>query len=577
MTASRLAALLVAFAAAPAAADGTKTWDGKYPTARIEVTAVYFVPQDRTPLPDWRERVDYYLRRIEAFHAREFGDASRLTTTVRPEPFVSAKTTTQLRVGDANAIYGKTLSEVDAALEFGQGERGGFPILLVLSDVNWKPLDDFYRLRPDGDGFSFDGQLLNGRHHPGSGRGGARAAYLADRGVGWGLVSADGWRVPYIGSDCVVYHEGVGHTVGLPHPEPQDGSVMSLAQYQGWLSESWLDEAQKRRLGWTPPETPFDRKADLFTTFRALPDPAVPKPGEAVSLALDWPAGTMLKSLRTRVQTRLFGPWIDIPGAVAGDAPDRVPLGDFDRPTPVSYRVDAETADGRHVELWGYFQVRATPEQPPLPDPVEGLQSPAADRAEPVAAASQDAVDLLALVDPVQNAVSGTWTLADGRLESPKQYGARIELPYVPPAEYRLVVIAEPLDEPRGLILGQRSGGNRFLVLLNYVTGDSAVSAVENVDGKNFGNETTLAGPVLTRGRPSQIVCEVRKTGVRVSVDGRPAIDWTGDPSRLSLSDYWTTPHADALFLGAYDGRVRFSRVTLEPLTGKGRPLGDAR
>ena len=72
------------------------------------------------------------------------------------------------------------------------------------------------------------------------------------------------------------------------------------------------------------------------------------------------------------------------------------------------------------------------------------------------------------MVDPSRNAVSGSWSLANGRLESPKQYGARFEMPYEAPAEYELTVIAEPLDEPNGLILGSGVEDNRFLVLINF-------------------------------------------------------------------------------------------------------------
>ena len=74
----------------------TNTWDDAYDTSQIEVTLVYFVPSDRMPLADWRQRVDYYSKRIEQFHAREFQGQSRLTTVVRPEPFVSGLSTNQL-------------------------------------------------------------------------------------------------------------------------------------------------------------------------------------------------------------------------------------------------------------------------------------------------------------------------------------------------------------------------------------------------------------------------------------------------------------------------------------------------
>jgi len=231
---------------------GTKTWDGKHKTSQIAVTVVYFVPSDRRPLSDWRDRVDYYCRRVEQFHSREFDGQTEMKALVHAEPLVSEATTKQLRQGDANAIFFRTLEEASRRLKFGEGERTAFPILLVLSDINWRPLDDFYRLKPQDGDLVFEGQEIGGQHFPGAAAGGARATYLADRGIGWGLVSADGWRVPYRGSDCVIYHEGCGHTVGLPHPEPIDGSVMGLGQYAGWISESFVNKEQKIRLGWEP-------------------------------------------------------------------------------------------------------------------------------------------------------------------------------------------------------------------------------------------------------------------------------------------------------------------------------------
>jgi len=73
------------------ASEGMKTFDGKYDIRRIEVAVAYFVPRDRTPLPDWKERAGYFCRRIERFHAREFQGQSKLTTTLHQEPFRSDK------------------------------------------------------------------------------------------------------------------------------------------------------------------------------------------------------------------------------------------------------------------------------------------------------------------------------------------------------------------------------------------------------------------------------------------------------------------------------------------------------
>jgi hypothetical protein len=129
------------------------------------------------------------------------------------------------------------------------------------------------------------------------------------------------------------------------------------------------------------------------------------------------------------------------------------------------------------------------------------------------------------------------------------------------------------LDEPNGLILGQCSAGNRFVALVNFAPEGNGLSALENVDGRNVGNDTTFAGQLLRQDQLSQVIVTVRKKGVTVSVDGRTIVAWQGAPDRLSLSDYWRTPDNRALFLGTYDCRYRFHRVTLEPISGTGQRL----
>jgi len=555
-----------------------KTWDGRHSISNIAVTVAYFVPRDRQPLPDWHDRVRYFAKRIEQFHAREFQGQSTLKANVLNKPFKSARTTEQLRAGDANFIFFQTLKEVDQELQFGRDKVGAFPILLVLSEINWRPLDDFFRVSSQDGQLKFEGQIIKGRHFPGARSGGSRATYLADRGVGWGLVSADGWRVPYCGTDCVIYHEGVGHPIGLPHPEPQNDTVMSLAQYRGWLSESFVDESQKKRLGWNQPDQKFDRSTDLFSSFTAIPAPLTPKPDEPVILKLTWPQNSDVSTVRVRLQTELSGPWVEAASPTANEttiaATQEITLGAFDRPTPVSYRIDATLKNGEAVELWGYFQVRETADTSLLPR-IETADVSPEKHVDRNLAQRTESIDLLPMIDVDKNAVSGKWVKAVGFLESPKQFGARIEIPFEPPAEYELTVVATPLDEPNGLLLGQLMSGHRFVTLVNHnVRQDKPASALENVDGKNVrDNSTAIMAELLKKDRPSQIIVTVRDGSVVVRCDGRTIVDWQGKPEQLSLGDYWKTPNANALFLGAYDCRYRFSRVSLVPLSGEGKSL----
>jgi hypothetical protein len=352
------AALLGLACSQVAGAQSLHTFDGKYDISTIQLTAVYYVPKDRTPLPDWQERVNYFLHRLEAFHRRELDTQSALRISAPAEPFLSTKSVEELRKGDRDAIFFMTVADVRARLKWPDKKAGGFPILLVLSDINWRDLDDFRRLRRRNGRLEHEGAVASdGRHFPGADSGGARATYVAATGFGMGLVSADGWRVPYSGSDTVVYHEGIGHPIGLPHPDPLDDSVMGTAQYRYWLNETWINEKQKRALGWKPASVKRPG-ADLFSTFTAIPQPPVPAPGQDVALKFRWPDKAVIRSLQVRVQTDLFGPWHSLPAVANAKTPSKIPLGAFDRRTPVSYRVNATLDDGQQVELWGYFQVR---------------------------------------------------------------------------------------------------------------------------------------------------------------------------------------------------------------------------
>jgi hypothetical protein len=247
-------------------------------------------------------------------------------------------------------------------------------------------------------------------------------------------------------------------------------------------------------------------------------------------------------------------------------------LGVFDRPTPVAYRIRAKAEDGEKVELYGYFQVRSSPEEFPLPnvDRFEDLTSIDLDnvgrRVQHVGGETLTFgpdVDVLRELPQEVTSVAGNWDRQGDSLLSPKQYGARIELPIKVPDEYQMVYLVEPLDEPNALTLGQLSKGNRFLILLDFNVDGKRQSALENVSGRNVGNETTIERAIFERNRISQVVCTILKDRVLVDVDAVRVIDWSGKPSDLSLSEYWETPNKNLLFVGAYDCRYRIHRIML--------------
>jgi hypothetical protein len=120
------------------------TFDGKYEIAKIDLTVVYLVPRDRNPLVDWRDRVDYFIKRIRAFHHRESAGLSELEVCVHARPLIVLKTSREIRGDNADQTFENSTSEARSALRWPR-KRQGFPVLLVLSDINWREMDDFRR------------------------------------------------------------------------------------------------------------------------------------------------------------------------------------------------------------------------------------------------------------------------------------------------------------------------------------------------------------------------------------------------------------------------------------------------
>jgi len=353
----RLLVLGGLLAAGAATAGPIHAYGGTNDLGRISVTVVYFLPRDRPPVPDWRDRIGFAMRRVAAFHEREFSGLSVLDARMPGEPLVSELTADKVREGDATAMFERMAAEARHRLGWPGARDGSFPVLLLFSDQNHRELDDFTRTRIEDGVPVHEGHVgPDGRHHPGAKSGGSRARMDPRSGGGIALVTADGWRVPYEGSDCVAYHEGLGHTLGLPHPEPADRSVMSTAQYHMPIHRSWINADQKQGMGWAPAAAPPPSNT-LFGAFHARHEPAEPRTGEPVRLDLSWPEGARVARITTATQTALFGPWHEaVLRPPEGTPPAFVALGAFSGATPVSWRIRVELADGRREELWGYFQ-----------------------------------------------------------------------------------------------------------------------------------------------------------------------------------------------------------------------------
>ncbi len=193
------------------------------------------------------------------------------------------------------------------------------------------------------------------------------------------------------------------------------------------------------------------------------------------------------------------------------------------------------------------------------------------------AAPARETVDLLALIDPVQGASGGTWTKTAEGLVSPGRPFARVLIPYAPPEEYDVAAVVERQGDSNSINLGLAVGERQFLVILDAKQGAEYLSGLDLVDGKPFmGNETTVKGAFFVQGKPGTVVCSVRKDRVTVTVDGRKAIDWKADYTRLSLFSAWSVAHKNCLLLGSWTSVIRVSKLELTAVGGgAGRKLAD--
>jgi serine protease Do len=223
---------------------------------------------------------------------------------------------------------------------------------------------------------------------------------------------------------------------------------------------------------------------------------------------------------------------------------------------------------------------------PPVlpPEPIETARETVAAQSAgdvpliPVAAAAEtppQPVDVLALVDLQRDALMGSWTREGSSLVTPAAMRTVLLVPGTQPADYRWSAVVERVGGHESLNFCLTVGGQQTMVVLEGF--GSYTRGLNLLDGRPASqNATTTRGQVFRPGVASTIVCTVRRAGaahysVQVECDGRTVVDWTGDPTRLSLDRrFWEHIPGNRLAVAIYDGinaRFRISHMKLEPVT----------
>jgi len=215
-------------------------------------------------------------------------------------------------------------------------------------------------------------------------------------------------------------------------------------------------------------------------------------------------------------------------------------------------------------------EVTPMPEVRPMPNPRATLSPPAEPPVLP-----NGAKDLLAILDPARDGLSGSWEIKEKALLSPgasREPFARLVVPHALPAtDYIVEVEIQATASEACWFLGLTNGNSQFALLMDGR--GAGLNGLDRVDGKQLlSNETLSRGRWLTSTEPHRLVCVVHAKGVRAAINGKTFVDWQGEPSRLSLSPLWQGPAPDRMTLGVMpEGRSRFriSHLSVRPFTGE--------
>jgi hypothetical protein len=174
-------------------------------------------------------------------------------------------------------------------------------------------------------------------------------------------------------------------------------------------------------------------------------------------------------------------------------------------------------------------------------------------------------IDLMPLVR-TDWAVQGEWLLAAGALHVKAKEGARLVLPYRPPAEYDFEIA-----------FARKSG--RYSIAMIFPAG--AGQATFEVDAwgmnlagiQNIGSRTLqdrkepVARLEIANGTRHVMLLKVRSQEVQAYLDGKPVAKYHGDGSDLSLLPVWDLRDRSALGLGAFDAMTTFYQIRIRPVS----------
>lgn len=180
-------------------------------------------------------------------------------------------------------------------------------------------------------------------------------------------------------------------------------------------------------------------------------------------------------------------------------------------------------------------------------------------------------IDVLKTVSPKLDAVKGIWFIEENTLRSNRDDYARLQVPFVPPERYTLRLKVKRLFGADQFAAGLVVGGRQ--VMCSFDAYGGSVSGLHLVDGKSVkANPTTHKGQLLAENKVANIRIDVTPQSVVATVDGKPVVDWKGDPAKLGQDPKYAMPQTEWLYIATWNTQFAISDFVLDET-----PMADAR
>ena len=185
----------------------------------------------------------------------------------------------------------------------------------------------------------------------------------------------------------------------------------------------------------------------------------------------------------------------------------------------------------------------------------------------PTSSAAQ--TNLLRLVDPKLDALSGEWKIEGGGLGVDPKDIALVRILYAPPMEYDFTVTFTRRQFRGGVGIvfshGNALGEYQIAIRRNTLMGFAILNG-KKLDADPLPMHCDM---VLSSSHLYDVVIHVRNRGVSVSIDGQLVAEHPTDWTDLSVDDPATI--GQALGLRDYDGKYKFEAIDIREITGQGQ------